>query len=423
MINGWLYFGERFFLVTTHCLIFVDFFHFFLVLMSTKAELEVLGRFITQFLEERPHSKERAVILTVALGELEKVTAEENGYWNRKRVRTWFWNHRSETDVPAKPRRKKMASPPSTRRSPSREGSPPRKRPRRQLTSSVSFALFDSSEESDERSDYSSHEGEQTDSDSEREQQDKNCNPHHAVSMAGFTAVSLQRRFHQTEVQRSQSISFAMNNMLFYRIYASRAIGPDRCVHERWFSATTGFICFFKDMKVGRILWKHDYEYNTFCGSISDPEDSGEPSQWTKYSMYGKSGRQIMQNRSSLLKDKFLCFFKHLDASHMPKIREGTKKRLQADIELFGNDRWNAENVQTHLEVKENDFLGRLQFSSTQNQLCGVSIASRPIILPNSPSEQAKFFSSLPLAELRTVIRTIQDGITNSNKSMIVAQE
>ena len=68
-------------------------------MQQTAEEVDILQRYIREFHNEAPHSKVRREIISKTVIELQNIS-ENKQYWNVKRVRTWFWNHRTEVNLP-----------------------------------------------------------------------------------------------------------------------------------------------------------------------------------------------------------------------------------------------------------------------------------------------------------------------------------
>merc|ERR1712232_835802 len=64
---------------------------------TNERELNVLKNAIRLFHSYTPHSRKRKEVISNTLQTLRSMSSDPK-YWNSKRVRTWFWNHRAQVN-------------------------------------------------------------------------------------------------------------------------------------------------------------------------------------------------------------------------------------------------------------------------------------------------------------------------------------
>lgn len=371
--------------------------------MSSEKEVEILRKAIAAFHSEKPHSKIRRDILSNTVVELQNATSESADYWTQKRVRTWFWNHRAEVpQAHAKRKNLELAE--------KEDGSPPKKvkktvtrkhvgssPPPTRLRERIVKVIEENDDYDDDRTD------------SEDEQR-----PEKGSNFITFAPDSITSAIEILKPTKAQAINYIISNMKIYHIYACRAIGVDVNASERWFTPTLGSICFFQDLRSGRIRWKHDMEYNTFSGEIRVADDSQRLSAngWCKYILFGKAGTEIMKERNKPYKDEFTFYLQPVQKMfNLNDLVRKTEKRRLKDIDRFGLDCFNDEKMKRLLTLMDGDLTGKIEFSNCCGKICGVHFISRPV-------NMKQHYQSLSLIDLNIILQTMQQNLNLYNSEI-----
>ena len=361
--------------------------------MSSAVEASVLQKAIAEFHAEKPHSRIRREILNRTVKTLQDVSQEEDGYWTHKRVRTWFWNHRDE--VPQYAGKRKLEDndkpePPKKRKLPKRKATKKKKKPQEP---DVKMSLDD---------------GYDTEPDSEIESLQANGNN---VSRINFATQSVTSALEMLKPNSESSIAFITSSVRLYRIFACHAVGPDKSPSERWMVKTIGYLCFLSDRTRGRIRWKHDKEFISFCGSLT-LQRAGRafsPEQSYQYSMYGKAGTEVMKERNCWGKDQFASFFRTISSPEAGILNNEDNIRREQDVIAFGRDEVNSAQARTSLALVGGDLVGELEFGYVSGKLCGMKIYSRLI-------DCDKWFMKLSQTEHALILHTLQDSLLAQQK-------
>ena len=367
-------------------------------------ETKILQKGILLFLSESPHSNERKQIIENTLGELLKIAPEN---WNIKRVRNWFSNHRSE--YKKKIPKSLLKEPPTKIQKNSKSKNTIISMP--QITAKPNVTIENGNGNNNIYSDTTD------DSDTGRVNSLKyySMNP-----FAEFEDVDLTNNnyFEKLLEKRPKfdlqdlNLNSVNLKLLCFRIFACRAVGPDKSPREPWLTKSRGTIILYESNLNGRINWKHDRLYNKFKGKLNKlptPEALFGPTlthDWSNFQLSGTVGDNIMEEFNFGYKNKFPCFFRMITAENILGVREKLDKKRMKEIKLLGENQYNTELYASQNNIMTGDLEGKLQFSTSQGRLCGVKIYARSFDPFTNPDQSKKSVQELQLA-----LKTLQDQL------------
>lgn len=356
---------------------------------ATPDESVILQQAIRLFHKEPAHSKARKDIIAQTVNELQNISGNVD-YWNDKRVRTWFWNHRAEVqeEVGEKRPLPRGTSPPKKRKK--LKSIPPDNLQTNQRTEALNDAqTSDSQETNSELDDSEDLDGEEID------------------ELTDNSPLSTELIFSESfDENNPDPNSLLSSNLKTFRIFSCRAIGPDKNAGERWQNFSSGYIVLHLGGDTGRVSWKHDREYNSFVGELIAVQRNRSP-VWSEYQLRGRIGSELMANKSVDEKQVFSCFLRRILTDDAERINVKLEQRRLADLDYLGESEFNDQQAMDKLKVQENDIEARFQFYSVNGKTCGVRVFARR----TDPIEEVCQWRPNSVWELKLALHTVQDYI------------
>lgn len=318
---------------------------------------------IKEFHSQPPHSRKRKDIIENTLKALRPLCVEPN-YWNFKRVRTWFWNHRADEGVTID--RKEFKS----NKNKNREESSPTQHDENSPESHSSPEI----NEKKQKSPKIIKEKIIQDNNQIQVINEKNSNSPQPTQPTCRNSVAQAQFSTPITPISSSDLRYASNKT--WKIYASQTMGPDKNHKERWLNSTTGRISLNWCSITGQVSWRHDEEYNTFKGKLSITKRN-EPPKWTEYVMNGIIGSSLMDQLNLGKNNNFHCSIRRILSSQVQDYNEKLKKQLKDDIGKFGADQFNDKNKWKQLKIYEDDIEAKFHFYTLHGKHCGVRVFAR----------------------------------------------
>lgn len=365
--------------------------------MATAQEVDCLTKSIFLFHAEPPHSKRRKVIINDCLKSLRALSTEPN-YWSSKRVRTWFWNHRSDYEG--------CPDSNSSGISDLLMHSPPRTRLRSSQGSTSNNSVTSNSETNDvsspisplspmyiapddnmqnrnkslnESMDYTPSDFEDELSDSPMELNSPQSSKEQLLKPIPSATPSIRK----SSSSNNNNSPISKNNLLYpshktWSIFSVRALGNQKNINDRWQNSSSGRISFNWCSVTGNIHWIHDDRFNTFRGKLNI-EKRNTPPKWSEFLMHGRIGSELMEryNYPMNRKHNFKVYVRRLTSNLVIKCNRKLDELRKRDIELFGEDEFNSGKIVDELKVQEDDLEAKFIFYNDKGIKHGVRIFAR----------------------------------------------